>query len=107
MDMVVVVHPTLEDYSSQVHEMATKCGYETWLDLFEDPNKKMNADDRDDFSFITMAVGDQLIHREFISPDRSPGGDDADGLQVEPGLSPGSIVLSGVTIECPRLCGTH
>ncbi|MDR3715209.1 MAG: hypothetical protein P4L51_20545 [Puia sp.] len=104
MEMVVVVHPTLEDYSAQVHAIAEKCGYETWLDLFEDPRKKMNADDRDDFSFITMAVGDQLIHREFLNPERSPGGDDIDGMQIEPGFSPGSTVLLGVRIERPRLC---
>jgi hypothetical protein len=107
MEMVVVVHPTLEEYSAQVHAMAKKCGYETWLDLFEDPDKKMSADDLDDFSFITMAVGDQLIRREFNSPDRSPGGDDSEGMQVEPGLGPGSTVLEGVTIECPGLCRTH
>jgi hypothetical protein len=107
MEMVVVVHPTLEEYSFQVHAMAQKYGYETWLELFEDPDKKMNAEDRDDFSFIAMAVGDQLIHREFLSPARSPGGDDLDGMQVEPELSSGSAVLPGVTIECPRLCGTH
>ena len=35
------------------------------------------------------------------------GGDDLDGMQVEPELSSGSAVLPGVTIECPRLCGTH
>jgi|GEM_PF-3583942 hypothetical protein len=107
MEMVVVVHPTLEDYSAQVNAMAQKCGYETWFQLFDDSEKKMSEDDRDDFSFITMAVGDQLIRREFNSPDRSPGGDDVDGMQVEPGHSPGSTVLRGVTIECPGLCRTH
>ena len=106
MDMVVVVHPTLEEYSSQLHAMAEKYGFETWLELFENP-EKMNEDDRDDFSFITMAVGDQLIHREFLSRDQSPGGDRASDMQVEPGLSSGSTVLLGVTIECPELCGTY
>ena len=67
MEMVVVVHPTLEDYSSQVHAIAEKYGLDSWLDLYEHP-EKMNEEDRDDFSFIAMAVGDQLIHREFNSP---------------------------------------
>jgi hypothetical protein len=106
MEMVVVVHPTLEDYSSQVHAIAEKYGLDSWLDLYEHP-EKMNEEERDDFSFIAMAVGDQLIHREFNSPDRSPGGRDTDDVLVEPGLIPGSTVLQEVPIECQRLCGTY
>lgn len=104
MDMVVVVHPTLDEYSHRVRKIAEKHDLESWLELFECP-EKMSEDERDDFSFITMAVGDQLIHREFIDPSRSQREDDMDDIQVEPGISPGSAFLSGVVIECPRLCG--
>jgi hypothetical protein len=106
MDMVVVVHPTLDDYSSRVRMIADRHGFESWLELFECP-EKMSEDERDDFSFITMAVGDQLIHREFIDSSRSQGEDDVDNIQAEPGVTPGSAILPGVMIECPRLCGTH
>ena len=104
MEMVVVVHPTLEEYSSQVHAMAEKYGFASWLELFEYP-EKMSKEERDDFSFITMAVGDQLIHRELISPDRSPGEVEAEEMQIEPGMIPGSTILPGVKIGCPWLCG--
>lgn len=104
MDMVVVVHPTLEEYSSQVHAMAIRHGLASWLELFECP-EKMSKEERDDFSFITMAVGDQLIHREF-NLSRSPGEDDKD-IEIEPGMIPGSTILPGVKIGCPWLCRAH
>ncbi len=94
MDMVVIVRPTLEEYSSQVHAMAEKYGFESWLELFEN-QEKMSEDERDDFSFITMAVGDQLIHREFISPSQSPGEDDLEDVRIGHGLIPGSNYFTG------------
>ena len=106
MDMVVVVHPTLEEYSEQVHAIAKRHGLASWLELIECP-EKMSKEERDDFSFITMAVGDKLIHREFISPSWSPGEDNKADIELEPGMIPGSTVLLGVKIGCPWLCGTH
>lgn len=106
MDMVVVIHPTLEEYASQVRAIAERHQLESWLDLFE-CSEKLSEDERDDFFFITAAVGDQLIHREFINPSRSRCDNDTDDIQIEPGMIPGSIILPGVMIECPGLRGTH
>ena len=56
-----------------------------------------NEDDRDEFSFIRMAVWDKLIEREFFLVSSPPGqvGLFSQCDATEPGTIPGSFILDG------------
>lgn len=93
MHDLILAHPTLEEYHSRVRVMANKYGMENWFELNPD---EMEFEDRFEFSFITAAVGDQLIQREFFEMSVTPEGERSDknviGVVEEPGTIPGSLL---------------
>jgi len=105
MEMVVIVHPTLDEYHARVKAMAKKYGQPSWIGLGP---ADLNREDAFEYSFIISAVGDQLIHREFLdmswTPDHLSFNDE---VFAEPGLPPGSVFFSGVKIECPAVCRAY
>lgn len=105
MEIVVVTHPTLDEYYARVTAMAQKYGRENWLSLSAD---EMSREDRFEYSFIISAVGAQLVHREWLCMSETPGHSDfADGTSTEPGLVPGSVFLAGVQGERVSVCGPN
>lgn len=95
MKTIVVVSPTLENYMDRVRSMAqTYVGDEDkWFTLSEESIS--DADDRDEFSFIKMAVWSQLMEREFFPP-CAPFRINNRNTSTEPGISPGSVFWVGV-----------
>jgi hypothetical protein len=105
MDMVMIVHPTLEEYHERVTAMARKYGRESWLSL---TTEEMSTDDSFEYSFIVSSVGDKLVHREFLDMSQTPGIESMpDEMMSEPGHVPGSFIFRGVTIGCPAVCGIN
>jgi hypothetical protein len=100
MEMVEVVHPTLEDYAGRVKALASKYEASSWMSLRPEV---MDEDDRFEFSFIQMAVGDLLVHREYFESPPGEQGLDIDA-SVEPGQTPGSTVWWGDSVERHRVC---
>jgi hypothetical protein len=96
MENIEIVRPTTDHYMERVCTMAKtyltveKSWYELELTDITD------EDDRDEYSFIRMALWDQLMKREFYK-DNPP--DSLDSLNacgtVEPGILPGSFILGG------------
>jgi hypothetical protein len=98
MEMIEVVNPTIDDYLVRVHSISAKYLNDPgeWLQLT--PSVISDSDDRDEFSFIKMALWDQLMEKEFFSPTSPPG--QASLFSVctssEPGVIPGSTILMAV-----------
>jgi hypothetical protein len=106
METLVIVHPTLKEYHERVSAMAVKYGKANWFELSPDD---MAPEDSFDYTFIVSAVGDQLINREFLEMRGSPENREQFICKNddEPGQVPGSLLLVGVTIGRPRVCGAH
>ena len=102
MEMVKVVHTTLDDYAIRVDELASKYGANSWINLRPDV---MDADDRFEFTFIQMAVGDLLVRREYFPASGPPWREDSDAeVTVEPGRTPGSTVWWEGSIGRRTIC---
>jgi hypothetical protein len=97
MDMVKVVNPTLNEYMERVRFFATRYlgDANKWYEL--NVSQLDNMDDRDEFTFIRMALWDKLMDMEFFAFSSPPG-------QVplfsqcgasEPGTIPGSFIFGG------------
>ena len=97
MEMVEIVSPTLEEYLVRVRQLSKKYrdDPDSWFQLTIE--EIHDLDDRDEFSFIRMALWDKLLENEFFPKDKSR-------IQlnlfnecetVEPGLNPGSTFWSG------------
>ena len=104
-NMVQVVHVTLEEYAVRVNNFAIKFESTYCMNLRPEV---MDEDDRSDFMFIKMAVGDLLIKQEYFAT--SPPGDDCPAekeITVEPGLTPGSTVLREAFRDRREICRTN
>ncbi|WP_041596851.1 hypothetical protein [Granulicella tundricola] len=97
MVTIEVVSPPLSAYMAKVRTLAENYlgDADKWFDLRDD--KITDADDRDDFSFIRMAVWDKLMESEFFAFSSPPGqvGLFGQGCIAEPGTLPGSFILGG------------
>ncbi len=97
MDMVEIVSPTLEEYLARVRQLSAKYRNDpdSWFQLTIADIPEL--DDRDEFSFIRMALWDRLLENEFFPKDVSRAQlnlfKECD--PVEPGLNPGSTFWSG------------
>ncbi len=107
MTMIEVVSPPLSLYMDQVRAFAYRYlgDADLWYELKADVISK--EDDRDEFSFIRMALWDKLMEREFFLLTEPPGQVDLFGQCdiTEPGTSPGSSVFGGdcwVLTDMPR-----
>jgi hypothetical protein len=93
MEMIKIIHPTLEDYYARVCMLAKKYGHESWMKLSPD---SLTAEERFEFSFIVSTFEDKLVHREFEEMSRAP---DLVGCtferSTEPGMIPGSVFCMG------------
>ena len=107
---VEVVNPTSDEYMTRVRVLATKYigDADKWFKLT--PSDVTEEDDRDEFSFIRMALWDVLMEREFFPTVSPPGQGHLFNQCVtpEPGSFPGSSLLGGeiwALISMPRLSG--
>lgn len=93
MEIVEIVSPTLDEYMARVRHLS-----EVYL---RDPEKSWyqltvsdipESDDRDEFSFIRMALWDKLLEREFFPKNESQAQLNLFGKcdAAEPGDIPGS-----------------
>lgn len=93
MEMVEVVNPTLDEYMAQVRKLSEVYRGDpgSWYELTI--NDIPESDDRDEFSFIRMALWDRLLEMEFFPRNESRTQlnlfNDCDA--IEPGALPGSI----------------
>jgi hypothetical protein len=71
MEMVEIVNPTLDEYMARVRHLSEVYGKgsELWYELTADDIPE--SDDRDEFSFIKMALWDKLLEKEFFPPNES------------------------------------
>lgn len=95
MEMIQVDYPALDVYMARIHTMSEMyLGDETaWLSLKAEAIS--DEEDRDEFSFIRMALWDKLMEKEFFL-DYSPPGQPSLFTQCvskEPGDNPGSSIL--------------
>ncbi len=97
MKMIEIVNPSLDEYMTRVRSFGSQYlgDADLWFKLT--PSDINEEDDRDEFSFIRMALWDKLIEQEFFTYSSPPG-------QVnlfsqcgtpEPGANPGSSILDG------------
>lgn len=97
MDMIEVVNPPLTEYMERVRSLASRyLGDENkWYELRA--SELEDEDDRDEFSFIRMAVWDKLVESEFFPFSSPPGqvGLFSQCGSTEPGTIPGSVILGG------------
>jgi len=97
MEMIEIVSPTLSEYMLKMRGFASKYAEPdgAWYELTEEAIT--NDEDRDEFSFIRMALWDKLIDEEFFPSTSPPGPVIFSGQcgEPEPGTSPGSFILDG------------
>lgn len=100
MEMVEIVHPSLDEYMTQIRHLAEVYGNgsENWYKLTIRDIPETAEDDRDDFRFIRMALWDQLLEREFFpeSSTRFRLNRSSECNTVEPGENPGSTFWSAL-----------
>jgi len=102
MEMVEIVSPTLEEYLVRVRQLSGiyRGDPDSWFQLTIDDIPE--TDDRDEFSFIRMALWDKLLENEFFPKDKSRSQlnlfNDCD--ETEPGAIPGSVFCL-----FSRICG--
>ncbi len=93
--MIEVEYPTLNVYMERVHRISAKyLGDENqWWNL--DIKNILEENDRDEFSFIRMALWDKLMEKEFFTDYSPPGQPSLFGNCAieEPGDNPGSSIL--------------
>jgi len=97
MEMIEVVTPSLTEYMAKVRFFASQYldDADLWYKLRE--ADLADEDDRDEFSFIRMAVWDKLMEREFY-PFLSPPGQVglfSQGDIAEPEMISGSFICGG------------
>jgi hypothetical protein len=96
MDMIEIVNPSLTDYMNRVRFFASRYigDANKWYELRD---AQLSDEDRDEFSFIRMAVWDKLMEREFFAFSSPPGqvGLFSQCGETEPGTIPGSFILGG------------
>jgi hypothetical protein len=65
MKMVEIVSPTLDEYLARVRQLSEKYLHDpdSWFQLTITDIPESELDDRDEFSFIKMALWDKLIER--------------------------------------------
>jgi hypothetical protein len=91
---IKITYPSVSDYMERVVRMAEKSGKSQWWELTED---NVDASDRDQFTFIQMAVWDQLWEMEFQSESSPPPLSTAHLVfHPQPGDNPGCAVFGGV-----------
>ena len=100
MEMVEIVSPTLEEYLARVRQLSAKYlnDPDSWfqLTIADIPESDDQSDDRDEFSFIRMALWDKLLEYEFFPKNpRTQLNLFKECDAVEPGLNPGSTFWSG------------
>lgn len=99
MQMIEIVSPTLSEYMVKVRNFASKYAKPNvaWYELTEDVITC--DDDRDEFSFIRMALWDKLIDEEFFPSTSPPSSVSFSGQcgESEPGTIPGSFILESTT----------
>jgi|SRR5665213_2061376 len=105
MDIIKVVYPSLDEYAERANAIAQRCGRASLLMLNE--NDIDNESERNEFSFIMKAVGDQLLHREWEAFASKP----IDSINAvacpEPEPVSGSTFFAGVAFDCARLCRAY
>jgi hypothetical protein len=103
MNIIKVLNPSLDEYAERANAIARRNNRASFLMLNE--NDITLEEDRNEFSFIMKAVGDQLLHSEWEAFASKPNIDIS--ASVEPELVSGSTVLGGLAFESTRLCGAH
>jgi len=98
MEMVEIVSPPLEEYLDRVRQLSEKYLHDpdSWFQLTITDIPESELDDRDEFSFIKMALWDKLVERLFpkdMSRNQLNLFKECDA--VEPGFNPGSTFWSG------------
>jgi hypothetical protein len=98
MEMIEVVNPSLNEYMARVRSLASRYlgNEDMWFTL--NSSAISDEDDRDEFSFIRMALWDKLMEREFFTLSSPPGqiGLFSHCETVEPGATiPGSLIWEG------------
>jgi hypothetical protein len=92
VEMVEIVSPTLDEYMARVRHLSEVYRRDpgSWYQLTVDDIPE--SDDRDEFSFIRMALWDKLLEKEFFPENESRTQlnlfSECDA--VEPGDNPGS-----------------
>jgi len=98
MDMVEIIHPTLDEYMAKIRNLANKYhkNPDAWYTLSIEDIPENEEDDRDDFRFIRMALWNQLSEKEFLSEGttRFRLNQSHECTNVEPGANPGSTFWS-------------
>jgi hypothetical protein len=97
MEMVEIVSPPMEEYLVRIRQLSAKYRNDpdSWFELKIDDI--LDLDDRDEFSFIRMALWDKLLEKEFFPKDisRTQLNLFKECDAAEPGLNPGSTFWSG------------
>jgi hypothetical protein len=108
MEIMTVVHPSLDEYATRIEHIASKCGVDSWLKLTHSPEPlaRLDESDRSEFYFIQAAVGDLLLQRELFGGTIQVLGqeDCVEYTPVEPEPASGSTVYMGEPFDCSELC---
>jgi hypothetical protein len=103
MNIIKILNPSLDEYTERANAIARRNNRVSFLMLNE--NDVELETDRNEFSFIMKAVGDQLLHREWEAFASKPNIDIS--ATVEPELVSGSSVLGRLAFDCTRLCAAY
>ena len=105
MKFVKIVHPSLEDYAERANSIATRNNRANLLMLNE--ADILDENDRNEFSFIMKAVGDQLLHREWEAFASKPNEGINFSASAEPEIISGSTFLWEQNFDSVRVCTAH